>query len=364
MKILHVYADMDHEFNCSFWNAIAPSDAINKTGVHTSNYIHINDFVKNEPETQKLCSEADIIMIERNLFQDALTMLMFWKVRGLSIGIIFDDGYHCIETTNPAYQFWKHGETSFADENGTLHRMSMSPPPLTQLSWGVSMSKGLQTVSQALCDHWSSVNDTYLIHNHLVIDKYLGVEPLYPHSDSDIIIGWTGSQSHRHSFKASGILRAYRKILQKYDNVKILIGGDKITFDELDVPVSKKIFQPYVPAEQYSALVKSFDLYTIPLAGEYDLCRSQIKPLECMALKVPWVATNYPNYYHLKDYGNFTENGKENWENAISDAIDNLKYRREFAEEVSYPYALTQDIDLHVQERIDLYQKLIDKPYK
>jgi hypothetical protein len=355
---------MPQEMNCSNWDCFYPSDAINKTGVHSSNYIHINDFIQNSPETQKLCSEADIIMIERNLFQDALTMMMFWKVRGASIGIIFDDGYHCIERTNPAHAFWAHGEVSSPDEKGTIHRDYIKPPPIQQLTWGVQMSKGLQTVSQALCDYWSEFNDTYLIHNHLVMDKYKDIDPLYPHSSKDILIGWTGSQSHRYSFKASGILRAYRKILNKYPNVKILIGGDKTTFDELDVPNNKKLFCNYVPAEQYSALVKSFDLYTIPLAGKYDLCRSQIKPLECSALKVPWVATDFPNYNHLLPYGHFTENGKENWEIAISNAIDNLQQRREFAEEVSYPFALTQDIDLHVQERIDLYQKLIDKPYK
>lgn len=321
--------------------------------------------MQNSIETQKICSEADIIIIERNLFQDTLTILMFWKVRNRSILITFDDGYSVIEAKNPAFPFWAHGETSFIDEHGTLHREYIKPPPLEQLAWGIRMSKGLQTVSQALCDDWKHINDTYLINNHLVIERYQNtIEPLFPHDKNEIWIGWTGSQSHRNSFESSGILRAYRKILNKYPNVKLLIGGDKITFDSLDVPTSKKMFCGYVPAEQYPALVKSFDLYTIPLAGEYDKRRSQIKPLECMALKTPFIATNFPNYNHLLSYGHFTENGKDNWEESISNAIDNLSQYKEFAEEVSYPFALTQDIDLHVQERIDLYQKLIDAPYK
>ena len=83
-----------------------------------------------------------------------------------------------------------------------------------------------------------------------------------------------------------------------------------------------------------------------------------------MALKVPFIATNFPNYNHLAPYGNFTENGVENWENAISDAVENLPKYKERAIEIGYPFALTQNIDLHVQERIDLYQKMIDKPYR
>ena len=124
------------------------------------------------------------------------------------------------------------------------------------------------------------------------------------------------------------------------------------------------MFCAFVPDQQYPALIKSIDICTIPLAGEYDKRRSQIKPLECLALKVPFVASDYPNYNHLREYGSFTENGKENWENAISNAIDNLSIYKERAEDIGYQFALTQDIDLHVKERIDLYQKLIDKPYK
>jgi hypothetical protein len=249
------------------------------------------------------------------------------------------------------------------DKDGKFHRDYMPVKPLTQMRWALGMLKGAQVVSDALVQDWSPYCYCEKIHNHLVIDRYTKtIEPLFPHDG--IWIGWSGSQSHRDSFESSGILRAYRKILHKYPNVKILIAGDKTTYDALDVPNDKKMFCGYVPEEQYPALIKSFDIYTIPLAGDYDLRRSQIKPVECCALKVPWVATNFSNYNHLAPYGHFTENGKDNWELAISDAIDNLSQRIEFANEVSYPFALTQDIDLHVQERIDLYQKLIDMPYK
>lgn len=364
MRVLYIYADQPHEYNCSFWNCHSPTTAINKTGIHTANSIHINQFIENNQETQKLCSEADIIMVERNLFQDTLTMMMFWKVRGKSIGVIFDDAYRKLHKDNPAYSFWNFGEIPFINEKGEKDIIHIIPFPKTQLEWGVHMSKGLQTVSQSLCDDWAPWNDTYLIHNHLTIDRYKNVDkPLYPH-DGSLWIGWTGSLSHRHSFEGSGLLMAYRKICKKFPNVKILITGDKKIYDELDIPDNRKMFSSFVPMEQYPALIKSLDICTIPLHGEYDKRRSQIKPLECIALKTVFIATDYPNYNHLRPYGIFTENGKENWENAITDAIENLPKYQEKAIEVGYPFALTQDIDLHVQERIDLYQKLIDKPYR
>jgi hypothetical protein len=363
MKILYVFADTPQELNCSKHNCFHPALAINKTGTHSASCIHITEFIQNNEETQKLCAESDIIVVERNLFQDALTLMMFWKVRGKAIATIFDDAYHIMHPKNVSYAFWEHGEMQGKTPDGKDFIAYMNPKPLVQLGWGIGMSKGLQTVSQALCDDWAHINDTYLIHNHLIMEKYKNIEPLHPH-ENEIWIGWTGSLSHVDSFESSGLLRAYRKVLNKYKNVKVMISGDKRIYDNLDVPPYKKMFSSFVPEEQYASLIKSIDIYTIPLAGEYDKRRSQIKPIECLALKIPFVASNFPNYNHLAPYGTFTENGWQNWEAAISDVIEHFPEYKQKSEEVGYPFALTQDIDLHVQERIDLYQKMIDKPYK
>jgi len=290
-------------------------------------------------------------------------MLMFWWVRGKVIAGIWDDAYNMMHHKNVSYNFWTHGEVKLLDKDNVEHTLYMHPKPIIQFKHGLHILKGAQVVSDALVNDWSPYVDTYKIHNHLTIDKYLNVEPMYPH-EGEIWIGWTGSLSHVDSFESSGLLRAFRKVCKNFPNVKILISGDKKIFDNIDVPANKKMFSPFVPAEKYPSLIKSLDICTIPLSGEYDKRRSQIKPLECMALKVPFIATNYPNYNHLFDYGVFTENGWQNWEYAISNSIENIVKERERSAEVSYPFALTQDIDLHVQERIDLYQKLIDKPYR
>jgi hypothetical protein len=363
LKILYIYADTPQEWNCSQHNCINPMEAINKAGVHKASSMHTSQFIENSEETQRIVSDADIVIVERNLFQDCLTAMMFWKVRGQNFATIFDDGYHCMHKHNVSYEFWQNGQIKFKDAEGKDQIGYMKPHPLEQLKWGIAMTKGLQTVSQALCDYWKPVNDTYLIHNHLVFENYLNIEPLYKH-EGDIWIGWTGSLSHMDSFESSGLLRAFKKVARFNKNVRILISGDKRIFDLVDVPLNKKIFSPFVPKEKYPALIKSLDICTIPLAGEYDKCRSQIKPLECLALKVPFLATDFPNYNHLAPYGNFTENGWQKWEEKINDMIQKLPEYKERAVEVGYPFAETQNINLHVDERINLYKLLIDKPYK
>jgi hypothetical protein len=337
---------------------------MNKAG-HKSSVIHMDDFIRNPPEVQSALMESDVTVIERNLFTDSLALFMFYKVRGVNFVATFDDGYSVIHPKNVSYPFWARGEIKYKDEEGVEHSGIMNPPPLTQLSWGISMSKGLQTVSQAIIDAWKHVNDGYLINHHIVMENYLGdIKPMYPHSEKETWLGWSGSLSHMDSFESSGLLRAFKKIVKKYPQVKIVITGDKRVFDLIDVDPSKKAFSGFVPKELYPSLLKTLDIFTIPLAGEYDKCRSQIKPLESMALKIPFLATDYPNYNHIKPYGNFTENGWENWVEKLSDMIENYPKYKQKAVEEDFKWAESQNIDLHVDERIKLYEHLIAKPYK
>jgi len=363
-RFVFIYADSKGEWNCSQWNVVTPCDAINKTGIHNAQYFHVSEFVQNGETIQKAISECDLMMIERNLFQDVNVMLSYWYARNKIIMIIFDDAYEIISKDNPTYPFWAKGELSYKDANGVDQTALMLPPPIEQLARGVAMSAGLQTVSKSLAEDWAHLNDVYVINNHLPIEEYMNVEPLLKHDPNEILLGWSGSLSHFNSWATSGALNALKHIIRKYPQVKILTSGDKRVWDEIPVPKDRKFFQPFVPADKYKSLVKSFDIYMIPLNGEYDKRRSWIKALECCALKVPWIATDYPTYDNIKQYGHVTPNGSKQWTEAISNAIENIEEYRKFAEEISYPFALTQSIDLHVQERIDLYQHVIEKGYK
>jgi len=362
LEILGCYADFENERNCSTHNILNPAIAINRTKEHHMNCIHIDEFEKNTPEVEELCNKADIIILERNLFGNKLIAELMWRLRNKTIITIFDDAYSLIAKDNVSYPFWHDALITVKNEKGELSQAKWIPTPLDQLSLGLSLSAGLQTVSQHLADDWRHLTDTYVIPNHLMIENYMNIEPLYKLKNK-ILVGWSGSLSHLKSWRESGCLDAIKRICRKYPQVHILTAGDKRVYDEIPVPQDRKTFQPFVPAEQYSALVKSFDIYLVPLNGEYDKRRSDVKIKECSILKVPWIATDYPTYASVREYGTVTENGSRNWEAAISNAIDNLPQLREKASDVAYPYALTQSMDLHVQDRIDLYQHIIEKGY-
>ena len=362
MKVLYVYADSPQEWNCSQHNCIVPAKSVNKTGIHTADTIHINDFVSNTEQSQKLCSEADIIIIERNFFGDTLTMIQFWKVRGKTIIAIFDDAYDLMHPKNVSHDFWNLGELKFADKDGKEQISYMNPKPLVQFVWGLKMVKAVQVPSVNLAKDWGKYNQTYYIHNYLDMDNYLNAEPLYPHPKDEIVIGWAGSMSHFASFSESGLMVALRKIGKKYPKVKFLFGGDKRIFDLVEV--SNKIFQPHVPDDKWTSLLKTLDIGLAPLWGEYDKRRSWLKPLEYLAVKVPVAGTDIITYDDLKEHINVTENGSSNWFNLLSEMIENYPKYKEKAETTSFEFALQQSSYIKIPEvAIPLYQRLIDSPY-
>jgi glycosyltransferase involved in cell wall biosynthesis len=345
-------------------NCIIPAKAINKTGKHTAATIHVGDFVKNTEESQKLCTEADIIMVERNYFGDTLTIMQFWKVRDKAVGAIFDDAYDIMHPQNISYNFWTHGEIKGKDKEGNEVLVYMKPKPIVQFKWGLQMVKGIQVPSINLAKDWSKYNNSYYVHNFLDMDKYLNVEPLYPHSKDELVIGWCGSMSHYASFNDSGVIQGIRKVVREYPHVKILISGDRRLFELLDVKSDRKIFSPFVPPEQWCSLLKTLDIGLAPLAGEYDKRRSWIKALEYMALKVPWIATKYPTYDELHDFGLMTDNGYKAWTDSLSEMIENYPKYKEIAETTGYEFALANSAYKKVEEvTLPLYEKLIDDPY-
>lgn len=362
MNIVYVGADKPEEKNCTEHNIIRPARAVNKLEGHHAEVIDIDTFTANRPETQNIISKADVVVIERNYFNDTLAIMQFWKGRGKTLIAIFDDAYDIMHRRNVAYPFWKHGELSATNENGKTKRVYAFPKPLDMFSWGCQMVKAIQVPSVYLQKDWSRFNDTYLIHNYIEAEKYIDVQPLYPHSN--VIVGWGGSLSHLASFTDSGALKALKRVVYKYNNVKVMISGDKRVFDEVDLPIGKKLYQPFVPEEQFLPLMKTFDIAIAPLAGEYDKRRSRVKCLEYAALKIPFVASDYPVYSDMKEYGIYVNNTWQEWEEALCHMVDNLEERREFAKGAPFEWAMSQSYDLNIGKTLELYQKIIDTPYK
>jgi glycosyltransferase involved in cell wall biosynthesis len=356
-----IFADTEAEKNCSWHNILYPAKYINKQGDHHADVFFINDFMKNTPEVQASCEKADLIIIERNLFGDALLMEMLWWVRNKPVAIIFDDAYHIIEPENMSYPFWGKSQIMAQNEKGEQQLLTIAPKPLTQLRRGVRMAKALITPSKILSDDWKDYTKVYRTHNYLDLERYPeSAKPLFPHDD--IVIGWCGSMSHISSFTESGVLAALTYVARKYPNVRVMTAGDNRVFDKINLPDDKKFYSPFVPEDQWASLLKSIDIGIAPLASAYDHRRSWIKVLEYMITKVPFIATNFETYEELFDYGTYTENGVENWKNALCYAVEHLDEKREMANGKAYQFALEQSYEKNISKLLDIYWDIIKSP--
>lgn len=362
MIVTFVFADNPSEWNCSNYNAVMPSKAMNKRPEHESYLINLQDFSENSPATQKLIEKSDLILIERNLFGDTLTMIQYWKVRGKSIAVVFDDSYDNILPENKSYNFWTKGELKQMD--GQAEKITyMNPLPLEQLKWGLQIVKAGTFPSVNLCKDWGKYTRTFHVRNNIELERYRNITPLFPHPKKEIWIGWCGSLSHVHSFTESGIIQAMERISKEFKNVKILIGGDKRVYDAINVSESRKAYTNFVPVKDFAKLLKSFDIPFAPLSSDYDMRRSWVKVLEYMALQIPWIATDCITYEELKPFGKTVVNSEENWYNAITNMIENIDTAREFAKEEPYKFALNQSADVQLDNRLKIYQQIIDLEY-
>jgi glycosyltransferase involved in cell wall biosynthesis len=364
LKILYVYADGADSPNCTLHNAIFPAEAINKTGKHTADCIHINEFLFNTPLAQELCTNADIIVVERNLFDDTLSYMQFWKVRNKNLAVIFDDAYHLIEPYNASHYFWAKGLHEIVLENGQHVLAPKQPPAMQQFKWGLKIAKGIICPSRILASDWDEYGHTYRTHNYLKLERYENKEPLFPHPKEELYIGWSGSMSHYESFTNSGIAGALTYILKTYPQVKLLLTGDKKVYDRINISPDRKVFAGYVPEEDWSRLVASYDIGLAPLATEFDRRRSWIKALEYMVMKVPWIGTDMETYEELRDYGTLTKNGLDNWKQAMSYAIENIEEKRELANGKAYDFVLNQSWDKNIQKILDVFQEIINSEYQ
>jgi hypothetical protein len=364
LKILYVYGDKPEGANCTLHNCIFPAEAINKTGKHTADCIHVDEFMKNDELVQGLCLNADLIVVERNLFGDTLTMMQLYKVRNKSVAVIFDDQYSMITPKNASYSFWAKSETYTALPNGQIQVSPIRPTPMEQFKWGLKMSKGIITPSRVHCADWDEYGPTYRTRNYLKLDRYENTEPLFPHPKEELLIGWSGSMSHFESFTDSGIAPALTYILKTYPQVKLLLTGDREVYNRINISPERKIFSDYVPEEKWSQLVASYDIGLAPLATEFDRRRSPIKALEYMIMKVPWIASDFETYEELKDYGTLTKNGLANWKEAISYAIEHIEEKRELANGKAYEFALTQSWDTNIDKLLKIFQEIINSHYQ
>lgn len=361
MNIVYVYADSEEEWNCAEWRCAIPSRAINRSKGNSAQMISITDFSINTPDANAICSGADLIVIQRNLFGRVLVMIQHWQALDKTVIVDFDDAYNLMHPSVKNYKFWIEGLLEKKAPDGTIIEEELKPVPLSQFKWGLRLVHGSTVPCRILSEDWCKYSHTYIVPNFLELSKYVSVQSIPAHEE--IVIGWGGSLSHLQSFVDSGVLTALKSVCRKRPKVRALICGDKRVFDQIDLPSEQKIFNQYVPPSEWPRMLAWFDIGIAPLHGEYDKRRSWIKILEYMAMKIPWIASDYPPYEDIRQFGKVVNNTAEEWERALLDVVDHYKEYKNSSKKIAYQFATQQNIDNNINRIIEIYATIINKSH-
>ena len=360
MNIVYIFADSPAEMNTSIWRCFIPERVLREHGHNTSSF-HYTDFTVNGEAVQKACNESDIIIIERNLFGDVLTLMQYWKSRGKVVCANFDDAYGLMPPEVSTYRFWVENKNAVTNDKGEERLVDIYPRPIKQLTWGVQMASATFLPSKQLVKDWKDVGNPVYLPNYY--DEKL-FENIKLTTHKGLIIGWGGSLSHLQSFKDSGIIRAIENIVAKRDDVRLMICGDKRVYESFSLPENKKLYQSYVPFETWPSIIERIDIALVPLCGEYDQRRSWIKPLEFMRMGKPFIASDNDAYEQFRGVGigKYVKNTYLDWKRAINEYVDNYAMVKDQAQQY-IEYAKKFAMQNNVDKVIATYKKVIEEEH-
>jgi hypothetical protein len=371
MNLVHFYSDSISELNSSYHRGCIFIDAMNKIG-HKGVLLHIEEWMADH--RKETIAQADIIVVERLLVEQAVERSATWHNLGKPIVIDIDDSYSLLEreevSLNQAARFWNRGLVDI--HYGPLKfEKKLAVSPLEQFREGLKHVSGLTTPSRILCEDWRMYCKTWLIPNYIDANRYLPFKKNYTGVPKELTVGWGGSMSHAISFSRSGVSLALRRIFQKYKHVKFLLAGDKRILDIVKLPPDRVIFQPYVPYWEWPAILSRTQIGLAPLQGRYDSSRSTIKANEYSILGIPFVATGCPTYelhekagigLYVQDseaYDQSTIDARSRiWEDRLVDLIENYDLHKKKMDS-QFELAMEWSIERRIPDVIRTYESII-----
>jgi hypothetical protein len=292
-------------------------------------------------------------VLQRGAMPPVWDALEYWKQQGKIIVTDIDDGYPQIEPSHPAYNFWHRGITRGPDGKP----LQMPRPAIMDMADGLTRVHGLTAPNKLILADWFDnvkVPGAYLP-NYPDVTTYQAKRTRSPEQDGLTWVAWGGSAGHLQSFIYSGVLYALARVLSARPLTRfIFVGSDTRMLDAVPLRSGQKQHFNWTPFGEWPALMANFDIGLIPVAGDFDARRSWLKPLEHSLMGVPWIASKSPAYEGLEDYGVFVDNTADAWAAALTELLEHgpdparLKRARK--------WALSQNIDLHVDHMAELYR--------
>lgn len=324
-----------NESGAQYWRFIDPSKYLLKTGDFDVR-INVGDLSLEDLKW------SDIIITQGAI--DKLMISMFYMAQeewGKSWIVEFDD-WITVEKNSP-----------FKLE----HTYSNVPEIMSIQMKNCSM---ITTTTEFLAKRFRKLNK-----NVCILPNFLDPErwnvPILRNPENTIRIGWAGSMTHFDDFSVCSW--ALRKILKEYPNTELHISGDPRVADWF-----KRIDNIYVHTwpsmksglHDYTSKLASsrWDIGIAPLRDTFfNRCKSNIKPLEYGAVKVPCVASDVGPYQNFDGHVLIASN-KYEWYDHLKNLIEDKEYRRTLGDQM-YQYVWDNfNLEKNIGLFIEAYKSL------
>ena len=332
------------------WRGIMYHDAIKKTGLHQVDLIQSQDLCKNTQQTNYLCSQSQIIIIEGSPDIDLLSVVNYWKSKGkkVLIDIPLTSERICSECQLPAESTFSITQMYNKYQNKDNEIVGQSE----RFRWGLHLADRILVSSNMQQSNWQLSAPVKVIPEFIDIGNLLE------------------NKHYLHNPLVIGIFSSQEVIDPTLDSVKNIISSNfssskLLLFQEMEFSSSKNPGIFFDPSLQSNSTNWVGLLSTIDLCVFWDLQPERGKYyrniLETMSMKIPWILNEQKGYQDLSKYGLIIKNHR-NWQASIIDKIEHINEQNSILEE-GYLHSLGLNIDDHIYEILAFFSEILKNPF-
>ena len=336
MEALFLYADLPQELNTSIYRIRIPAKYLGLAG-HILQVKHISEL--------DLAEVPEVVLLERIVTPDIIDLFRLAGVK--RIIVTFDDHYGLIPKDSPdSYHYWKGKKLT-------------GPKGIDEFKQALGMVDQVIVPSQLLVRDFFSSAKGKIAHvpNYYDPEVWRDVKPALSKVEGTLVVGWGGSRQHGASWRQCTLADGLFQLKKVHgDNIQISVYA-RAADESLEKAKVSFLSYPWVKFEDWPGHLVTFDIGLLPLAGEYDRRRSNLKAIEYGLVGIPWVGNlEYSEPYQGCKGGLFTSDSPKAWLAALSKLIDDESLRESLGH-IGQEWAKTYDMSLSTN--LDSYQKVL-----
>lgn len=231
--------------------------------------------------------------------------------------IDLDDDFYSIPQDNPAWIYSGAGAM-----NGLYHkrlRKTLSDQRVRVTYASAVLAERYENPGAVLMNPWDDEN------------KRWGLK-MHTHPDC-VTFGWAGTPTHRKDFEI--VFPALERLMNEDARVRVMIGADMDIYAKFSAfGPTRKTFIPAVPFDVYPIFTQNCDVWIAPLEDTFfNQAKSDIKIVDAVAGRVPWLASPLPQYQAWAEAGQASGRivANDQWYTELAALVDSPLVRRSMA---------------------------------